>query len=92
VLFSSKYCLGLLCELWWSQEPGWKTLGTIIGWEALALVLLGTNNSVPSNDFPGKWGRVLEVTSSRDTPSLDGLPVHIENMSLSLDSALGEPL
>jgi hypothetical protein len=29
----------------------------------------GTEDSVPSNDFPSKWGRVLEVASSAGTPS-----------------------
>jgi hypothetical protein len=52
----------------------------------------GTKDGVPSNDFPNKWGRVLEVVSSRGTPFYNGLPVHIENMSPSLDSAQGEPL
>jgi hypothetical protein len=41
--------------------------GTVTVWEALASVTLGTGNSVPSNIFPDKWGRVLEVAFSRGT-------------------------
>jgi hypothetical protein len=69
VFFNRKYCLGLLCFLWWSQEPGWKALGPVIGWEALTLVPLVTKDSVPSNDFLSKWDRVPEVASSKGTPS-----------------------
>jgi hypothetical protein len=46
-----------------------EALGPIIGWETLASVSLGTGNSVPSNVFLDKWGRVLEVAFSRGTPS-----------------------
>jgi hypothetical protein len=55
--------------LWWLQEPGWEVPGPVIGWEALALVPLGTGDSMPSNVFPNIWGRVPEVAFSRDTPS-----------------------
>jgi hypothetical protein len=57
MLFNSKYCLGLLCFLWWSQEPGWEALGPVIGWEALSLFTQGIKDNVPSNNFPGKWDR-----------------------------------
>jgi hypothetical protein len=50
-------------------EPGWVVPGPIIGWEALALVPLGTGNSVPANVFPKKQGRVPEVAFSGGTPS-----------------------
>jgi hypothetical protein len=39
-----------------------------IGWEALISFFVGTGDSVPSNGFPNKWGRVLEVAFSRGTP------------------------
>jgi hypothetical protein len=50
-------------------EPGWEVQGPVIGWEFLASVPRGTRVSVPSNLFPDKWGRVLEVAFSRGTPS-----------------------
>jgi hypothetical protein len=40
--------------LWWLQEPEWEAPGHITGWKALALVPLGTEESVPSYDFPNK--------------------------------------
>jgi hypothetical protein len=55
--------------LWWLQEPGWEAQEPIIECEALASVPLGTEDRVPSNVFPDKWGRVLGVACSRDTPS-----------------------
>jgi hypothetical protein len=63
--------------LWFSQdssafmvvtEPGWEALGPVIGWEALAFVPLGTEDSVPSNVFSNNWGRVLEVVFLGRTP------------------------
>jgi hypothetical protein len=39
------------------------------GWEALTTFPLGTGDSVPSNVFPDKWGRVPEVAFSGGTPS-----------------------
>jgi hypothetical protein len=53
---------------------------------------IGNQGQCASNDFPSKWARVPEVTSSRGTHSSDGLPFHIENMSSGLDCAPGEPL
>jgi hypothetical protein len=50
-------------------EPGWEAQGPIIGWEALTSFPLGTGDSVPSNVFPDKWGRVPEVAFSGGTPS-----------------------
>jgi hypothetical protein len=50
-------------------EPGWEASGPVIQWEALALVPLGAWDSVPSNVFPDKWGRVLDVAFSGGTPS-----------------------
>jgi hypothetical protein len=50
-------------------EPGWEVLGPIIGWEVLASVPLETRDSVPSDVFPYKWGRVPEVSFSGGTPS-----------------------
>jgi hypothetical protein len=50
-------------------EPGWEAQGPIIGWEALASVPRGTGDSVPSNVFPDKWGRVPFRAFSRATPS-----------------------
>jgi hypothetical protein len=63
-----------LCLTWGSStfmvvtEPGWEAQVPIIGREALASVPLGTGNSVPSNVFPDKWGRILEVAFSGGTP------------------------
>jgi hypothetical protein len=50
-------------------ESGWEAQGPIIGWEALTSFPLGTGDSVPSNVFPDKWGRVPEVAFSGGTPS-----------------------
>jgi hypothetical protein len=64
-----------LCLTWGSSafmvvtEPGWEAQRPVIGWEALALVPLGTWDSVPSNVFPNKWGRVLEVAFTGGTTS-----------------------
>jgi hypothetical protein len=52
----------------------------------------GNQVSVPSNVFPNKWGRVLEVAFSGGTPSKYGLLVPIESMSSCLNFALGKPL
>jgi hypothetical protein len=38
--------------------------GPVIVWEALALGPLGMGDSVPSNVFPNKWGRVPVVAFS----------------------------
>jgi hypothetical protein len=35
----------------------------------LASIPLGTEDNMPSSDFPDKWGRVPEVASSGGTPS-----------------------
>jgi hypothetical protein len=67
VLFNSKPRVSLL--LWWLQEPGWEAPGPIIEWEDLVSVPLGTKDTVLSNDFPNKWGKVPEIASSRGTPS-----------------------
>jgi hypothetical protein len=64
-----------LCLTWGSSaftvvtEPGCEALGPVIGWETLASIPLGTGDSVPSNVFPDKWGRVLEVAFSMVIPS-----------------------
>jgi hypothetical protein len=42
--------------------------GTHHWWEALAFVPLVTEDSVPSNVFPQKWGRLPEVGFSRGIP------------------------
>jgi hypothetical protein len=65
---------------------------TIIGWEALALVPLGTEDSVPSNVFPYKWGRILEEAFSGALPPKMVCLSTIEVMSLGLDFAPGKPL
>jgi hypothetical protein len=70
VLFNSKYCLGLFCfYVGYSSlhgSPHVLSLGRrFLHWE----VPTGTKDDVLSNDFPNKWGRVLEVVSSRGTPS-----------------------
>jgi hypothetical protein len=49
-------------------EPGWEAQRPVIGWEALALVPLGTRDRVPSSVFPDKWGGVLEVAFSGALP------------------------
>jgi hypothetical protein len=49
-------------------EPGREAQGPIIGWEALASVPRKTRDSVHSNVFPDKWGRVLEVAFFGGTP------------------------
>jgi hypothetical protein len=56
-------CFSIVSIVWGSS--GWEALGPVIWWEALALVPLGTEDSVPSNAFSGKWGQVPEVASSR---------------------------
>jgi hypothetical protein len=64
-----------LCLAWSSAafmvitEPGWEAQGPVIGWKVLASVPRGTGDSVPSNDFPNKWGRVTEIAFSRGPPS-----------------------
>jgi hypothetical protein len=59
---------GALLLLWWSEEPVWEALGPVTGWEALASIPLGPRDSVPSNVFLDKWGRVPEVVFSGGTP------------------------
>jgi hypothetical protein len=64
-----------LCLIWGSSafmvvaKPVWEAPGPVIGWESLISVPLRTGDSVPSNVFPDKWSRVLEVAFSRGTPS-----------------------
>jgi hypothetical protein len=64
-----------LCLIWGFSaftmvtEPVWEALGPVIGWEALTSVPLRTGDSVPSNVFLDKWGRVPDVAFSGGTPS-----------------------
>jgi hypothetical protein len=68
-------CFSIMSKTWGSpafmvvREACMEAPGPIIGWEALTFVPLGTGDSVISNVFPNKWGRVLEVAFSRGTPS-----------------------
>jgi hypothetical protein len=68
VLFNSKYHLEFSAFVVvtgpWIGGPG-----THHWVEALASVPLETKDRVPSNVFPDKWSKVLEVASSRGTPS-----------------------
>jgi hypothetical protein len=60
---------GALLLLQWLQKPVWEAPGPVIGWEALTPVPRGIEDSVPSNVFPDKWGRVPEVAFSGGTLS-----------------------
>jgi hypothetical protein len=59
-----------LCLIWGSSaftvvtKPVGEAPRLIIGWEVLTSVPPRTGDSVPSNVFPDKWGRVPGGTSS----------------------------
>jgi hypothetical protein len=70
LVFIRKLTFCLICgSSAFTVVPGWEAQGPAIGWGGLVSVPRGTRDSVPSNVFPNKLGRVLEVAFSGGTPS-----------------------
>jgi hypothetical protein len=68
VLFNSTYCPGLLWFYGGLGSLDGKPQDPSLGGRPWPW-FLGTKDGMLSNDFTGKWGRVLEVAFSRGTPS-----------------------